>query len=73
MATMIAEMSKGDFDTYFYVFDNFIKHANGKGYNRNVVTGAMQPIVKRTRSSWVVAFGELLETMEAACGIYEAR
>jgi hypothetical protein len=30
-------------------------------------------LVSRTRSSWVVAFGELLGTMEAARGIYEAR
>jgi hypothetical protein len=74
MATMIAEKRKGDCDTYFFVIDNFIKHANGKGYNRHVVTGAMQPsIVGQTRSSWVVTFGELLENMEAAHGIYEAR
>jgi hypothetical protein len=33
---------KGDFDTYFFVIDNFIKHANAKGYNRHVATGAMQ-------------------------------
>jgi hypothetical protein len=25
------------------VIDNFIKHANAKGYNRHVVTGAMKP------------------------------
>ncbi len=47
MATMIAKKRKGDFDTYFFVID----------------TGAMQPSellsVARTRSSWVVAFGEL--------------
>jgi hypothetical protein len=44
MATMIAEKHKGDFDTYyFFVIDNFVKHANAKGYNRHVVTGAMQP------------------------------
>jgi hypothetical protein len=43
MATMIAEKRKGDFDTYFFVIDNFLKHANAKGYNRHVVTGAMQP------------------------------
>jgi hypothetical protein len=76
MATMIAEKCKGDFDTYFFVIDNFIKNANAKGYNRHVATGAMQPselaTVSRARSSWVVAFGELSGTMEAACGIYEA-
>jgi hypothetical protein len=37
----------------------------------------MQPaewiIVSRTRSSWVVAFGELSGTIKAARGIYEAR
>jgi hypothetical protein len=44
MATMIAEKRKGDFDrTYFFVIDNFIKHANANGYNRHVATGAMQP------------------------------
>jgi hypothetical protein len=42
MATMIAEKRKGDFDTYLFVIDNFIKHANAKGYNRHVATGAMQ-------------------------------
>jgi hypothetical protein len=31
MATMIAEKHKGDFDTYFFVIDNFVKHANAKG------------------------------------------
>jgi hypothetical protein len=43
MATMIAKKHKGDFDTYFFVIDNLIKHANAKGYNRHVATGAMQP------------------------------
>jgi hypothetical protein len=43
MATMIAKKRKGDFGTYFFVIDNFIKHANAKGYNRHVATGAMQP------------------------------
>jgi hypothetical protein len=42
MATMIAKKRKGDFDTYFFVVDNFVKHANAKGYNRHVATGAMQ-------------------------------
>jgi hypothetical protein len=43
MATMIAEKHKGDFDTYFFVIDNFVKHVNVKGYNRHAATGAMQP------------------------------
>jgi hypothetical protein len=43
MATMIAKKHKGDFDTYFFVIDNFIRHAIAKGYNRHVGTGAMQP------------------------------
>jgi hypothetical protein len=43
MATMIAKKRKGDFDTYFFVIDNFVKHANAKGYNRHVATGTMQP------------------------------
>jgi hypothetical protein len=43
MATMIAEKHKDDFDTYFFVIDNFVKHANAKGYNRHVATGATQP------------------------------
>jgi hypothetical protein len=42
MATMVAKKHKGDFDTYFFVIDNFVKHANEKGYNRHVVTGVMQ-------------------------------
>jgi hypothetical protein len=41
MATMIAKKRKGDFDTYLFVIDNFIKHVNAKGYNRHVGTGAM--------------------------------
>jgi hypothetical protein len=60
MVTMIAEKHKGDFDTYFFVIDNFVKHANAKGYNRYVATGAMQP-------------SELLSVGEEALGIYEAR
>jgi hypothetical protein len=43
MATMIAKKRKGDFDTYFFVIDNFVKHVNVKGYNRHAATGAMQP------------------------------
>jgi hypothetical protein len=43
MSTMIAEKHKADFDTYFFVIDNFIKHVHAKGYNRHVATGAMQP------------------------------
>jgi hypothetical protein len=43
MATMIAEKCKGEFDTYFFVIDNFVKHANAKGYNRHVAMGTMQP------------------------------
>jgi hypothetical protein len=35
MATMIAKKRKGDFDTYFFVIDNFIKHVNAKAYNRH--------------------------------------
>jgi hypothetical protein len=31
MATMIAKKHKGDFDTYFFVIDNFVKHVNAKG------------------------------------------
>jgi hypothetical protein len=42
MATLIAEKRKGDFDTYFFIIDNFVKHANAKGYNRHVAMGAMQ-------------------------------
>jgi hypothetical protein len=43
MATIIAKKSKGDFDTYFFVIENFVKHVNAKGYNRHVARGAMQP------------------------------
>jgi hypothetical protein len=42
MATMIAKKRKGDFDIYFFVIDNFVRHANAKGYNRHVATSAMQ-------------------------------
>jgi hypothetical protein len=42
MATMIAEKRKGYFDTYFFVIDSFVIHANAKGSNRHVATGAMQ-------------------------------
>jgi hypothetical protein len=42
MASMIAKKHKGDFDTFFFVIDNFLKHVNEKGYNRHVATGAMQ-------------------------------
>jgi hypothetical protein len=76
MATMIAKKRKGDFDTYFFVIDNFVKHANAKGYKRHVATGAMRPselLSVGQEALGVVAFGELPGTMEAACGIYEAR
>jgi hypothetical protein len=53
---MIAKKRKGEFDTYFFVIDNFVKHANAKGYNRHVVTGAMQP-------------GELLSVGQEALGL----
>jgi hypothetical protein len=43
MATMIAKKRKGDFDTYVFVIDNFVKDANVKGYNRHVVTGTLHP------------------------------
>jgi hypothetical protein len=43
MATMIAKKCKGDFDTYFFVIDNFVKHVTAKGYNGDVAMGAMQP------------------------------
>jgi hypothetical protein len=49
---------KGDFDTYFFVIDNFIKHVNAKGYNRHVATGAMQP--SELLSVGQEAFGLLL-------------
>jgi hypothetical protein len=38
----LLQKGEGDFDTYFFVIDNFVKHANAKGYNRHVATGAMQ-------------------------------
>jgi hypothetical protein len=43
ITTMIAKKHKGDFDTYFFIIDNFVKHANAKGYNRHVAMGAVQP------------------------------
>jgi hypothetical protein len=76
MATMIAKKHKGDFDTYFCVIDNFVKHTKFKRIHQTCCDrcyAAKWIIVSRTRSSWVVAFGELPGTIEAACGIYEAR
>jgi hypothetical protein len=69
MATMIAKNCKGDFDTYFFLIDNFVKHANAKGYNRHVAMGALQ--LNDLLSVGQEALGLLL--LEAACGIYEAR
>jgi hypothetical protein len=36
MATMIAEKCKGDFDTYFFVIDNFIKVGNHGSSSWNI-------------------------------------
>jgi hypothetical protein len=36
---MIAEKHKGAFEQYFFVINNFIKHADTKAYNRHVATG----------------------------------
>jgi hypothetical protein len=50
MATMIAIKCKGDFDTYFFLIDNFVKHATAKGYNRHVAMGAMHSQVNYCQS-----------------------
>ena len=54
---MIEEKRKGNFDSYFFIIDNFIKHANAKGYNRHVVTGGMKP-------------SELLSVGQEALGLF---
>jgi hypothetical protein len=40
---MIAQKHKGAFEQYFFVINNFIKHADAKAYNRHVATGMMKP------------------------------
>jgi hypothetical protein len=54
MAKLIAKKHNGDFDWYFFVIKNFIKHANAKGYKRHVVTGAMKlsELLLVTRFAW---------------------
>jgi hypothetical protein len=68
---------KGDFDQYFFMINNFIKHVNAKWYNRHVVTGAMKPSeflsVGQVRALGLLLFGELSGTMGPACDIYEVR
>jgi hypothetical protein len=41
--TVIAEKHKGVFEQYFFVINNFIKHADAKAYNSHVATGMMKP------------------------------
>lgn len=57
LATMIKEKRNGDVDEYSFAIDNFIKHANAKGYNRHVATGAMKP-------------SELLSVGQEALGLF---
>jgi hypothetical protein len=33
----------GAFEQYFFVINNYIKHADAKAYNRHVATGMMKP------------------------------
>jgi hypothetical protein len=40
---MIAEKCEGPFEKYFFVINNFIKHADAKAYNGHVATGMMKP------------------------------
>jgi hypothetical protein len=40
---MIAKKSKGVFEQYFFVINNFIKHEDANAYNRHVATGMMKP------------------------------
>jgi hypothetical protein len=39
---MIAKKCKGAFETFFFVINNFIKHADSKAYYRHVATGMMK-------------------------------
>jgi hypothetical protein len=40
---MIAKKCKSAFEQYFFVINNFIKHADATSYNRHVATGMMKP------------------------------
>jgi hypothetical protein len=40
---MIAKKRNGAFEQYFFVINNFIKHADAKAYSRHVATGMMKP------------------------------
>jgi hypothetical protein len=40
---MIAKKCKGAFEQYFFVINNFIKHADAKAHNRHAATGMMKP------------------------------
>jgi hypothetical protein len=53
---MIAEKRNGAFEQYFFVINNFIKHADAKAYNRHVATGMMKP-------------GELISVGQEALGL----
>ena len=56
VANMIAEKRNGDFEQYFFLINNFIKHADAKAYNRHVVTGMTKP-------------GDLLSVGQEALGL----
>jgi hypothetical protein len=77
ITTMIAKKHKGDFDTYFFIIDNFVKHANAKGYNRHVAMGAVQPseLLSVRQEALVLLLLEKYQEpwKQPARGIYEAR
>jgi hypothetical protein len=53
---MIAKKCKGAFEKYFFVINNFLKHADAKEYKRHVATGMMKP-------------GELISVGQEALGL----
>jgi hypothetical protein len=76
MAKLLAKKCKGEFDQYFFMVNNFIKHANAKGYNGHVVTGAMKPtklLSVRQEALGLLLLENYQEPYGADCDLYEAR
>jgi hypothetical protein len=73
---MIAKKCKGAFKQYFFVINNFIKHADAKAYNRHDATGMM----KLGEFIWVgqealglLLFGKLLGNVGTTCKCFAKR
>jgi hypothetical protein len=54
---MIAKKCKGPLEKYFFVINNFSKHADAKAYSRHAVTGLMK-------------LGELILVGQEVLGLY---